>query len=234
VHAPIPFPDDEVHASYDAQAVHRFWRALAQADRVLCLFRTGFLGKASPVQFFWGSFDLAVTRFSGRVAPPHPGGIPGLPDAVTREAYSHEVCSAGFWPGSDACPQAAFYAYAYPTPDGFAQAAVEPADAFWCAPMGEFLLPYEAVRTAADPNAALLGFLQSTYTAAATLAGWVLRIKVAANRVRVVANVAENAAYFDDVSTSPIASFGLLQPKLPINRQLFAGDSARSGMPTFA
>ncbi|NML18566.1 DUF5996 family protein [Azohydromonas caseinilytica] len=172
VPAPIPFPDDEVHASYDAQAVHRFWRALVQADRVLRLFRTGFVGKASPVHFFWGSFDLAVTRFSGRLAPPHPGGIPGLPDAVTREAYSHEVCSAGFWAGSDAWPHPAFYAYAYPTPPGFAQAAVEPAQAFWHAPMGEFLLPYEAVSLAADPDAALLGFLQSTYAAAAVLAGW--------------------------------------------------------------
>ena len=172
VAAPIPFPDDEVHASYDAQAVHRFWRALVQVDRVLRLFRTGFLGKASPVHFFWGSFDLAVTRFSGRLAPPHPGGIPGLPDAVTREAYSHEVCSAGFWPGSDAWPQAAFYTYAYPMPAGFAQAVVEPAQAFWCAPLGEFLLPYEAVRTAADPDATLLSFLQSTYAAAAALAGW--------------------------------------------------------------
>ena len=119
---PIPFPEDRVHASYDAQAAHRFWRALVQADRVFKLFRSGFLGKSSPVHFFWGSFDLAVTRFSGRPAPLHPGGVPGLPDDVTREAYSHEVSSAGFWPGSEAFPQAAFYSYAYPEPPGFREA----------------------------------------------------------------------------------------------------------------
>ena len=159
---PIPFPDDETHAAYDAAAVHALWRALVQADRVFRRFRTGFLGKASPVHLFWGAFDLAVTRFSGRPAPLHPGGIPGLPDAVTREAYSHEVSSAGFWPGSDAYPQAAFYSYAYPAPAGFATATVEPAGAVWSAEMGEWLLPYEAVRSAADPDAALLQFLQTT------------------------------------------------------------------------
>ncbi|MBS0341705.1 MAG: hypothetical protein JSS56_14370, partial [Proteobacteria bacterium] len=128
---PLRFADDEVHASYDADAVHRFWRALVQVDRVFRVFRTSFLGKCSPVHFFWGSFDLAVTRFSGRTAPLHPGGFPGLPDAVTREAYSHEVSSAGFWPGSDGYPEAAFFSYAYPTPPGFARAAVSPSQAIW-------------------------------------------------------------------------------------------------------
>lgn len=168
----IAFPQDMQVRPYDAGAVRAFWRALVQADRVFRQFRTGFLGKASPVHFFWGSFDLAVTRFSGHGAPRHPGGVPGLPDAVTREAYSHEECSAGFWPGSDAFPQAAFYAYAYPAPEGFADAAVEPAAAAFDAKLGEFLLPYEAVRVAADPDGALLAFLQSTYNAAANLAGW--------------------------------------------------------------
>jgi hypothetical protein len=169
---PIRFPDDETHAAYDAAAVQAFWRALVQVDRVFHLFRTGFLGKASPVHLFWGSFDLAVTRFSGRPAPLHPGGVPGLPDAVTREAYSHEVSSAGFWPGSDAYPQAAFYSYAYPTPQGFADASIEPTGAAWSASMGEWLLPYDAVRTAADPDAALLRFLETTYRAAADLGHW--------------------------------------------------------------
>jgi hypothetical protein len=172
VPTPIAFSEDEVHASYDAPAVQRFWRALVQADRVFHLFRTGFLGKSSPVHFFWGGFDLAVTRFSGREAPPHPGGIPGLPDAITREAYSHEVSSAGFWPGSEAYPEAAFYSYAYPSPPGFAQARVATPGAVWSDTLGEWLLPYEAVRTAADPDAALLGFLSDTYEAAAALAGW--------------------------------------------------------------
>jgi hypothetical protein len=181
---PIRFPDDEKHASYDATAVHAFWRALVQADRVFRLFRTGFLGKASPVHFFWGSFDLAVTRFSGRPAPLHPGGVPGLPDAVTREAYSHEVSSAGFWPGSDAYPHAAFYSYAYPTPQGFAQATIEPSEAFWSAPMGEWLLPYDAVRAAADPDAALLRFLETTYRAAADLAGWDRKLECAGGVAR--------------------------------------------------
>jgi hypothetical protein len=169
---PIRFPDDDVHACYDAAAVNAFWRALVQADRVFGLFRTSFLGKSSPVHFFWGSFDLAVTRFSGRTAPLHPGGIPGLPDAVTREAYSHEVSSAGFWPGNEQHPDAAFFSYAYPTPQGFAEAQVEPAAAFWSPALGEWLLPYEAVRTAADPDHALLRFLQTTYRAAADLGDW--------------------------------------------------------------
>lgn len=172
VPSPIPFPDDETHAAYDAAAAQRFWRALVQADRVFRLFRTGFLGKSSPVHFFWGSFDLAVTRFSGRRAPPHPGGVPGLPDAVTREAYSHEVSSAGFWPGSDAYPHAALYSYAYPTLPGATQAKVEPAAAQWSNEMGEWLLRYDDVRNASDPDAALLAFLNSTYRAAADLAQW--------------------------------------------------------------
>jgi hypothetical protein len=168
---PIPFPQDTTHAAYDAAAAHRFWRALLQADRVFKLFRSGFLGKVSPVHFFWGSFDLAVTRFSGRRAPLHPGGIPGLPDAVTREAYSHEVSSAGFWPGSDAFPHAAFYAYAYPEPPGFRDRPV-PAHARFDAQLGEFVLPYDAVRTAADPGALLLEFLSATYAAAADTGNW--------------------------------------------------------------
>jgi hypothetical protein len=169
---PIPFPADETHAAYDPAAVHALWRALVRADRVFRHFRTGFLGKASPVHLFWGAFDLAVTRFSGRPAPLHPGGIPGLPDAVTREAYSHEVSSAGFWPGSDTYPQAAFYSYAYPSPTGFDTASVQPAGAFWAKEMGEWLLPYEAVRSAADPDTALLQFLESTWRAAADLGRW--------------------------------------------------------------
>jgi hypothetical protein len=168
---PIPFSQDRRHATYDAAAAHRFWRALVQADRVLKLFRTGFVGKASPVHFFWGSFDLAVTRFSGRGAPPHPGGVPGLPDTVAREAYSHEVSSAGFWPGSEAFPQPAFYSYAYPEPTGFREARVRPKARFETA-LGEFILPYEAVRTAADPDALLLAFLTATYAAAADTGGW--------------------------------------------------------------
>jgi len=169
---PVPFADDHAQRPYDAEAVRRFWRALIQAQRVFARFRTGFLGKASPTHFFWGSFDLASTRFSGRDAPRHPGGLPGLPDAVTCEAYSHEESSVGFWPGSDAYPHAAFYAYAYPAPAGYAEARVEPSEAAYSTEMGEFLLPYEAVRTAADPDAALLAFCRSTYDAAADLGGW--------------------------------------------------------------
>ena len=168
---PIRFSQDRSHGSYDADAAHRFWRALLQADRLFKLFRTGFLGKASPVHFFWGSFDLAVTRFSGRSAPRHPGGVPGLPDAVTREAYSHEVSSAGFWPGNAAFPQAAFYSYAYPEPAGFRERSVTPG-AYFEPALGEFILPYEAVRLAADPDALLLDFLATTYAAAAEAGGW--------------------------------------------------------------
>lgn len=169
---PVRFPEDHASRPYDRDWIERFHEVLVRVDRVFKQFRTGFLGKASPVHFFWGSFDLAVTRFSGRAAPPHPGGVPGLPDAVTREAYSHEVSSAGFWPGSDASPRAAFYSYAYPAPPGFAEAPVRPAGARFDASLGEFLLDYETVRVAPDPEAALLEFLQSTYEAAATLADW--------------------------------------------------------------
>jgi hypothetical protein len=169
---PIRFEDDQLHASYDASMVNAFWRALVQIDRVFKQFRTGFLGKCSPVHFFWGSFDLAVTRFSGRKAPLHPGGVPGLPDAVAREAYSHEVSSAGFWPGNEVHPHAAFFAYAYPAPQGFAEAKVEPAEAAWSTTLSEWLLPYDALRNAVDPDAALLRFLETTYRAAADLAHW--------------------------------------------------------------
>ncbi|HLA64921.1 MAG TPA: DUF5996 family protein [Rhodothermales bacterium] len=165
------FPDDHAHAAYDADAVGRFWRALLQAHRVLTKFRARFLGKVSPVHFFWGGFDLAVTRFSGRAAPQHPGGIPNVGDWVMHEAYSHEVSSAGFWPGVG-LGEAAFYAYAYPEPEGFRDAPVEPAAAYFHADLGEFVLPYEAVRTAPDPDAALLAFLQTTYDAGADLAAW--------------------------------------------------------------
>ena len=168
----IPFPDDRMQRPYDAGAVRRFFGALVQVDRVLKEFRTSFLGKSSPVHLFWGSFDLAVTRFSGRPAPRHPGGVPGLPDAVTREAYSHEVSSAGFWPGGAGVEEASFYSYAYPAPAGFAEATARPAAARFDPKLGEFVLPYEAVRSARDPEAALLDFLTSTYEAAATLASW--------------------------------------------------------------
>jgi len=168
---PIPFPRDRVHASYDRSAAHAFWRVLIQADRIFKLFRSGFLGKVSPVHFFWGSFDLAVTRFSGRPAPLHPGGVPSLPDTVAREAYSHEVSSAGFWPGNDAYPRAAFYSYAYPQPNGFRAARVPPG-AYFEESLGEFVLPYDAVRMAADPDALLLEFLSSTYAAAADCGRW--------------------------------------------------------------
>ncbi|MBV8566405.1 MAG: hypothetical protein JO273_13210 [Methylobacteriaceae bacterium] len=168
---PIRFSQDRVHAAYDAAAARRFWRALVQIDRVLKRFRSGFLGKSSPVHFFWGSFDLAVTRFSGRAAPLHPGGVPGLPDAVTREAYSHEVSSAGFWPGNAAFPQAAFYSYAYPEPAGFRDRVVTSGAHFDDA-LHEFVLPYGTVRSAADPDALLLDFLSSTYAAAADAGNW--------------------------------------------------------------
>jgi Family of unknown function (DUF5996) len=168
----IPFDRDFVHAAYDAEYAQRFWRVLLQADRVLKRFRTGFLGKASPSHFFWGSFDLAVTRFSGRPAPLHPGGVPHLPDAVAQEAYSHEVSSAGFWPGGGAIDYPAFYSYAYPAPPGFAGAKVRPDAAFFSAELGEFILPYDAVRRAPDPDAALMEFLNATYEAAAELGGW--------------------------------------------------------------
>jgi hypothetical protein len=169
---PIRFPKDRVHASYDPHAVHRFWQMLRQADRVFAKFRTGFLGKSSPVHFFWGSFDLAVTRFSGRSAPRHPGGVPNLPDAVAQEAYSHEVSSAGFWPGGGGIDYPAFYSYAYPEPKGFRTTRVRPDTALFSDALAEFILPYDSVRTAADPDNMLLDFLQSTYEAAADAAEW--------------------------------------------------------------
>ena len=169
----IPFDQDTIHKSYDADAARRFWRVLVSAHEVFSRFRTGFLGKVSPVHFFWGSFDLAVTRFSGRRAPRHPGGVPHLPNAVAQEAYSHEVSSAGFWPGSPGPVEyPAFYSYAYPAPEGFAAATVKPAAAFFSEDLSEFILPYDAVRTTRDPDAALMAFLQSTYEAAADLAKW--------------------------------------------------------------
>jgi hypothetical protein len=168
----VPFADDFEHASYDAAAVHRWWRAMAQADRVFKRYRDAFVGKQSPVHFFWGSFDLAVTRFSGRAAPRHPGGVPNCPDYVAVEAYSHECSSAGFWPGGGAVEEAAFYAYAYPEPEGYSAHAVLPSAAYYHPKAREFILPYEAVRTAPDPDGTLLGFLQSTYEAAADRGRW--------------------------------------------------------------
>jgi hypothetical protein len=169
---PIRFSQDNLHASYDPDAVRRFFQILVNADRVFKQFRTGFLGKASPVHFFWGSFDLAATRFSGRRAPRHPGGVPHLPDEVACEAYSHEESSAGFWPGSGAIDYPAFYCYAYPEPAGFRTTRVRPDAAFFSEALGEFILPYDAVRTAPQPEQALLEFLQSTYEAAANAAKW--------------------------------------------------------------
>jgi hypothetical protein len=169
-----PFTSDREHASYDRDAVDRCWRALAGADRVLKEFRGRFLGKCSPSHFWWGGFDLACTRFSGRRAPTHPGGIPNCPDYVTREAYSHECISAGWWPGSVGSPveEPAFYAYAYPEPAGCATAPIGPADASYNTTMREWILPYEAVRKSSNPHAMVLEFLESTYAAAATRGGW--------------------------------------------------------------
>jgi hypothetical protein len=168
----IPFEKNETDASYDPEYANRFWRVLLQSDRVFKEFRSDFCGKCSPVHFFWGSFDLAVTRFSGRRAPQHPGGVPHLPDAVAREAYSHEVSSLGFWPGNEMMPEPIFYSYAYPAPDGFAEAKVKPAIASYNAQLKEFVLPYEKMRGSESPDAALLDFARSTYDAASTLADW--------------------------------------------------------------
>lgn len=169
---PVPFDQDEVHRAYDPVYANRFWRVRVQADRVLKQFRARFIGKCSPVHLFWGALDLAVTRFSGRRAPEHPGGIPNLPDWVMREAYSHEVSSCGFWPGGGPVPYPAFYSYAYPEPAGFAGAPVRPDDAFYSTDLREFILAYDVVRQAASPDDTLLDFLQTTYDAAANLAGW--------------------------------------------------------------
>jgi hypothetical protein len=166
-----PFYENETQASYDPEAVGRFWKALVQIHRVFTEFRARFIGKVSPVHFFWGAFDLAVTRFSGRTAPKHPGGAPNCADWVMEEAYSHEVSSAGFWPGAG-LGEAAFYAYAYPAPERFDTYPVKPEAAYYHKDLGEYILPYEAVRTAENPDALLLDFLQSTYEAAAELAAW--------------------------------------------------------------
>ena len=169
---PIRFDQDEKHRAYDAEYANRFWRVLVQADRVFKIFRARFIGKVSPVHFFWGAPDLAVTRFSGRRAPPHPGGIPNLPDWVTREAYSHEVSSCGFWPGGGAIAYPAFYSYAYPEPAGFTKARVKPDAAFYSDDLHEFVLPYDIVRQSKSPDETLLEFLRTTYDAAADLAKW--------------------------------------------------------------
>ena len=168
----IPFEENEKDSAYDSGYANRFWRVLLQSDRVFKEFRSEFCGKCSPVHFFWGSFDLAVTRFSGRRAPPHPGGIPHLPDTVTREAYSHEVSSLGFWPGNEMMPEPIFYSYAYPEPRAFSEAKAQPDAAGYNGQLKEFVLPYEAVRNAASPDDALLQFARSTYDAAATLGNW--------------------------------------------------------------
>jgi hypothetical protein len=167
-----PFTEDRIHFAYDREYAQRFWKVLVQIDRVFKQFRTAFIGKASPVHFFWGSFDLAVTRFSGRRAPPFTGKVPGMHPAVMQEAYSHEVSSAGFWPGGNGIDYAAFYSYAYPTPTQFKSFPVQPPGAAFNEALGEYLLPYDTVRTAANPDAALLAFLQSTYEAAAESAKW--------------------------------------------------------------
>ena len=171
VESTTPFPDDTANDSYDADAMHDYWRALVQVDRVFKRFRAGFLGKVSPVHFFWGAFDLAVTRFSGEPAPLHPGGVPNCADWVMQEAYSRQLSSAGFWPGTG-LGEPAFYSYAYPQPDGFDQASVKPDSALFNSDLGEFVLPYDAVRKADDPDGTLLAFLETTYDAAADLAGW--------------------------------------------------------------
>ena len=168
----IPFDRDESHSAYDPEYANRFWRILVQADRVFKQFRARFIGKCSPVHFFWGAPDLAVTRFSGRRAPEHPGGVPNLPDRIAREAYSHEVSSCGFWPGGGAVPYPAFYSYAYPEPDGFSTASVKPEGAFYSTELREFILAYDTVRQSEFPDDTLLDFLQTTYEAAANLARW--------------------------------------------------------------
>ena len=170
VEKPIPFDKDQTHQTYDRAHVERYWHVLLQATRVMTAFRSRFIGKVSPVHLFWGAMDLACTRFSGRPAPPHPS-MPGLPDRVTRDAYSHEVCSAGFWPGAPGV-DAFFYSYAYPEPKGYREYKVSPAEARFDTKFGEFVLPYEAMRKAADPDKALMEFLESTYDAAAKLGKW--------------------------------------------------------------
>ena len=172
VETAVPFNEDTEERAWDEATLARIHRAFSDANRVFERFRTGYVGKSSPSHLFWGSFDLAVTRFSGREAPLHPGGFPNLPDRVTREAYSHEVASAGFWLGGGGVDEAAFYAYGYPTPDGLADAAVSPEQAYWLAELGEFVLPYEAVRGSADPEGMLMEFVESTYAAVADAGAW--------------------------------------------------------------
>lgn len=167
-----PFTEDRRHFAYDPDYVSRCWKILSRTDRVFQQFRGRFLGKCSPVHFFWGGFDVACTRFSGRTAPPHPGGIPNLPDWAVREAYSHECISAGWWPGGGPLTEAAFYTYCYPEPAGFAQAAVQPEGAYYHPELREFILPYDTVRLAPNPEKTLLQFLQTTYEAGATLGRW--------------------------------------------------------------
>jgi hypothetical protein len=166
------FDQDEAHAAYDPYYAGRFWRVLLQSDRIFKIFRARFIGKCSPVHFFWGAPDLAVTRFSGRLAPAHPGGVPNLPDRVAREAYSHEVSSCGFWPGGGPAAYPAYYSYAYPEPEGFAKVPIKPATAYYNTDLREFILPYDEVRQANSPEDTLLDFLQTTYEAAAKLAHW--------------------------------------------------------------
>jgi hypothetical protein len=168
----VPFHIDDAVRAYNGETARTYWLALVQTHRVFHIFRTRFVGKCSPIHMFWGGFDLAVTRFSGREAPPHPGGVPHMPDSVARDAYNQEVSSAGFWPGSGAVKAPSYYSYAYPAPKGFADVRPQPDAAGYDAELGEFLMPYEAVRTSADPDATLLTFLQSTYEAAANLARW--------------------------------------------------------------
>ena len=187
VESRLPFDEDDVHRSYDAEYANRCWRAMCSATEILNRFRSRFYGKVSPVHFFWGSFDLAVTRFSGRTAPPHPGGVPNLADRVTRDAYSHEVSSAGFWPGGAVAPYPLFYSYAYPEPQGFAAASARPSAARYDPTLREFVLPYDDVRRSDDPERTLLEFLDSTYVAAADLGRWDRRaLEVPAETLRAV------------------------------------------------
>ncbi len=172
VESQLPFDEDDVHRTYDAEYATRCWRIMSLSANVFSRFRARYYGKASPVHFFWGGFDLVVTRFSGRIAPPHAGGIPNLPDRVTRDAYSHEVSSAGFWPGGAVAPYPLFYSYAYPEPRGFAAAKVQPLSGRYDSTLHEFILPYDDVRRAYEPERTLLAFLQSSYAAAADLGAW--------------------------------------------------------------
>jgi hypothetical protein len=169
---PIPFKEDKIHASYDEEAVKAFHEALILIQKVFLIFRSGFKGKASPIHFFWGSFDLALSFFSGRRAPKHPGGVPGLPDRVAEEAYCREVSSAGFWTGNEMLPEPAFYCYLYPEPEGYKTAQVSPKEAYYNSTLGEFILPYSSVQKSADPEKMLLQFLKTTYAVGADLAKW--------------------------------------------------------------